>query len=73
MQNEIINTTGVVAGQIATSAMKNTTCTINLSGVPAAVTVLGSIALFCGTIITLVCITTPKDHTNEQVTASYEV
>ncbi len=73
MQEELIKTTGAVAGQVAASALKNTTCTISLTGVPAAVTVLGSIGMICGTIIVITCIANSKEQKTPQEFTSYEV
>ena len=73
MQQELIKTTGAVAGQVAANALRNTTCTISLAGVPAAVTVLGSVGLICGTVIAITCIANSKEQVEPQTVNTYEV
>ena len=64
MQQELIKATGEIAGQAVASALKNTTCTITLSGVPAAVTVLGSVGLLCASAVAIVYIVTNRTEDN---------
>ena len=73
MQQEIIQATGTVAGQVAANALKNTHCTITLTGWPAAFTILGSVGAICLTIGAIVYITTPKESKQEESYGSYEV
>ena len=73
MQQELIKTTGAVAGQVAASALKNTTCTISLSGAAAAFTVLGSVGMICGTVIAVVCIANSQNQKDQKTISSYDV
>ena len=63
MSKEMLNAVGKVTGEIATNAVKNTSCSMTLEGVAAAVTILGVTTIVCGTVIALVCITSKQPTT----------